>query len=213
MQENYAWGNIDNNAHHNYRFPWVARTTRKNYTFIGYYISKASVCWASFTLSISLSRSVPQGACWPKGFAYCSPLDTILIAAMDTLPTAPAVATVPPFWIKMPPSNLGTTLLSVTSSTSSMDPHLGHLLATQDSLASLSPTTPLHPSLSEPLPCWETFSQWRKQIFREPDEAVETFTSVSTRMNSAVRAVYQGPDGAMQACTLVLYENDLSLEM
>lgn len=32
-------------------------------------------------------------------------------------------------------------------------------------------------------------------------------------MNSAVRAVYQGPGSAMQASTLVLYDNNLSLEM
>lgn len=72
-----------------------------------------------------------------------------------------------------------------------MDHHPGHLIATEASsalptpLASPRPAFPPHPLLSAPLAHWETLNHLRNQILREVDEAVETFTSVSTRINEA----------------------------
>lgn len=37
MQGDCAWGNVGKNGHNNDRYPWVARTTRKNYKCLGYY--------------------------------------------------------------------------------------------------------------------------------------------------------------------------------
>lgn len=124
-----------------------------------------------------------HAASWPYCFAYCSLQDTILITVVDTPPKAPAIEVVPPFQIGMPPSGPDPTPPSVTSSTFSTEHHPGHLIATEDSPASPSPTSAPHFLLSAPSTHWETFDQKRNQILREVDKALEASTSISTRIN------------------------------
>ena len=123
-----------------------------------------------------------HAASCPYYFAYCSLLGTILIAAMATPPTAP-IAVVPPFQNGTPPSGPDTTPLSVTSSISCTDHNPGHFVATEGSPASPSPIFSPYPSPSAPPPHWETFDQWGNQVLREADKAVETSTSIPTRIN------------------------------
>ena len=97
---------------------------------------------------------------------------------MDNLLTAPARVAVPLFQSGMQPSGLDTPP-SVTSSTFFRN-QPGHLIATEKSptsptlSTSPSPASPSHPLLSVPSICWESFNQWRNQIFRDADEAVES---------------------------------------
>ena len=170
MQDNHAWASNGTNGFHNSRFPWVARTTtRKNLSFIGRYLPVASMTLLCiFTPSMYLSGSVQHAACWTYYFACCSLLETILIATMDALLTAPATAGVPPFQIRIPPSRPDTTLLPMTSSTTYTDHHPHHHTATKGapesptSPAAPSPTPPPHLLLSAPSTHWESFQSVEK---------------------------------------------------
>lgn len=77
------------------------------------------------------------------------------------------------------------TPLTVTSSTWFTDHHPGHLIAAENSPASPTPSTSPSPPLSTSSFTISTiyslgaFNQWRNQILRQADEAVEISTRIS----------------------------------
>lgn len=129
-----------------------------------------------------LSGSVWHVVFWPYYSAYCSLLDTILIAAMNTQLIVAAMASVLPYRIGMASFCPDTTPLSdilyFLHESPSWSPYCNKRLTR---ITQPNPST--SPLPSAPSTCWKIFDQWRNRVLREANKALETSNSISTKIN------------------------------